>query len=137
MISQGVGGCSERSNRISYVCEFLCKIISVSLHDSCFAAAAERQSAVTVELDFLDPVTGPRRIDKLRFHRFHKVRRRNTRVASATCTSGNVRSKTLAGSILAGTGTRRTHDPRRHCRRTVRYRALAQLESLLRSDFRP
>jgi hypothetical protein len=34
------------------------------------------QSAVTVELDFIDPITGPRGIDKLCFHRFHKVRQR-------------------------------------------------------------
>jgi hypothetical protein len=35
-----------------------------------------RQSAVTVELDLIDPIAGLPRLNKLRFHRLHKVRKR-------------------------------------------------------------
>ena len=53
--------------------EFLTEILLVAGQDPGFVSAAERESAVTVKLDFVEPVSRPDRIDQLRFHRLDKV----------------------------------------------------------------
>jgi hypothetical protein len=37
-------------------------------------ATPQRQRAVTVEFDFVDPLAGERRVDELCLHRLHKVK---------------------------------------------------------------
>jgi hypothetical protein len=54
--------------------ELASKIPFVSRKDSRFTAGAQGKSAITVELNFLDPGASRPGTDKLRFHRLNKVR---------------------------------------------------------------
>jgi hypothetical protein len=69
----------ELSDRAGYLGELLPEILLIARENPRLVAAAERQRAVTVKLDFVEPISGSDRVGKLCFHWLHKVRQRGRR----------------------------------------------------------
>jgi hypothetical protein len=64
----------QRRNRTFHFWEFAAQILLVPRQDPRIIPATERQSAVTIEFDLVNPVTGRHGADELCFHRLDVVR---------------------------------------------------------------